>query len=325
MKTRRFLATLIALCGALAVHGAASAQEIYPNKPVKVIVAIPPGGSVDMVARLITQRLSDDLGQTFFVENKGGASGMIGTGQLVRSPADGYTLSVIPASFIATNKALFKNLPYDPQKDLAPVTKLVDQSMVLVVRQGHGVGTVQDLIKLAKDSPGKLTFASAGDGTPHHLAAVLFQDRAKVSLTHVPYKGGALAMNDLLAGHVDMVFAGLPEALPHIRTNKLKALGLLSQKRSPVANDIPTMAEAGLTGMDLSAWMALVAPANTPQPILDKLNAAVTKILNGEARTKLHEAGLEASPSTQDQLRQLMNSDTRLHGELLKAAGVQPQ
>lgn len=307
------------------MHGLAGAQDVYPNKPVRVIVAIPPGGSVDMVARLITQRLSDDLGQTFFVENKGGASGMIGTGQLVRSPADGYTLSVIPASFIATNKALFKTLPYDPLKDLAPVSKLVDQSMVLVMRQNHGIGTVQDLIKLAKDSPGKLTFASAGDGTPHHLAAVLFQDRAKVSFTHVPYKGGALAMNDLLAGHVDMVFAGLPEALPHIRTNKLKALGLLSQKRSPVANDIPTMAEAGLNGMDLSAWMALVAPANTPQPVIDKLNAAVTKILNGEARAKLHEVGLDPSPSTPDQLRQLMNSDTRLHGELLKSAGVQPQ
>jgi tripartite-type tricarboxylate transporter receptor subunit TctC len=325
MSAKRLFAALVLLCGSLVMHGIARSQEGYPNKPVKVIVAIPPGGSVDMVASLVTQRLSDDLGQTFFVENKGGASGMIGTGQLVRSPADGYTLSVIPASFVATNKALFKNLPYDPQKDLAPISKLVDQSMVLVVRQNYGANSVQDLIKLAKESPGKLTFASAGDGTPHHLAAVLFQDKAKVSFTHVPYKGGALAMNDLLAGHVDMVFAGLPEALPHIKTNKLKALGLLSQKRSPVANEIPTMAESGLSGMDLSAWMALVAPANTPQPIVDKLNAAVAKILNGEARTKLHEAGLEASPTTPDQLRLLMNSDTRLHGELLKAAGVQPQ
>lgn len=325
MKGIRSVVALVAFCGAIGIPSLSPAQETYPDRPVKVIVAIPAGGSVDMVARIMAQHLTEELGQTFYIENKGGASGLIGTGQFVRAPADGYTLNVIPAAFIATNKSMFKNLPYDPEKDFAPISKLVDQPLVLVMRPDHDIGTVQDLIKFAKDNPGKLTFGSAGDGSPQHLSGVLFQDRAKVSFTHVPYKGGALALNDLLAGYIDMLFAGLPEALPNIRTNRLKPLGLVSAERSSVAPDIPTLSENGLQGMDFSAWMALVAPAHTPQPIIQKLNAAATKILRGEAGTKLRELGLGPSPSTPDELRRLIESDTRLHSDLLKAAGFQPQ
>lgn len=304
---------------------ASRAQAAYPDRPVKLAVAIPAGGSVDMVARVVGQQLAAELGQPFVVENRAGGFGFIGMSYAAKAPADGYTLVVAPAGFMATNKSIFKTLPYDPEKDFAPISKLVNQSMVLVVRRDSRFQSVAQLVAGAKSAPGTTKFASAGDGSPHHLSAVLFESRADVRLMHVPYKGGAPAMVDLLAGTVDILFAGLPEALPYIAGGKLKPLALLAEKRSSLAPNVPTMAEAGLGDLTLSAWMALFAPANTPAPVVEKLNRAVHKVLAGEAGAKLRAAGLEPSASTPQELKALVTSDIQRHAELARAAGVIPQ
>ncbi|MEG0201318.1 MAG: tripartite tricarboxylate transporter substrate-binding protein, partial [Comamonas sp.] len=210
----------------------AQAQNAYPERAVKVIVALPAGGSADMIARQVTQKLAVDLKQPFVVENKAGASGQIGTPAVARSAPDGYTLMVSPASFLTTNKSIFKSLPYDPEADFQPISRLVNQPMVLVVKDKQKFPSVAAVVSAAKSAPGKLTFASSGDGSPQHLAGLMFETRTRTQMLHVPYKGGAPAVNDTLAGNVDMLFAVLPEALPHIQSGKLHALGLLSPTRA---------------------------------------------------------------------------------------------
>lgn len=310
-----------ALGASLAVH----AQDAYPSKPVKVIVALPAGGSVDMVARLIGQQLAADLGQPFVIDNKAGGSGQIGVPLVAKAPPDGYTLMVSPASFLTTNKSLFKKLPYDPEADFAPVTKLVNQAMVLVVPEKSRFASMAELLAAAKATPGKLTYASSGDGSPQHLAGLMLENRAGVKLLHVPYKGGAPAITDLIGGQVDMVLAPLPEALPHIKAGKLRPLGVLSEQRVSLLPAVPTMRESGVNGLVLSAWIGLLAPAKTPQPVLDKLNKAVHAVLRGEARAKLLDAGMEPAVDDPKPLRQVIGEDIRLHAELIKAAGVVPQ
>ncbi len=301
------------------------AQNPYPNKAVRVVVGVPAGGSVDMVARLISQSLGDDLGQSFFVDNRAGGSGIIGTDFVAKANPDGYTLGVVPAAFIATNRSLFKKLPYDPEKDFAPISKLVNQTMVLVTRPNSKVGSLEALVAFAKATPGALTYGSGGEGSPHHLSGVLFSNKAKISLNHVPYKGSAPAIVDLLAGHVDIAFAGISEVLPHLRSGKLIALGLLAHQRSPLLPDVPTLEQKGYKGVELSAWMCLVAPAGTPREIVSRLNASVAKALAGTAGSKLQEVGLEGSASTPEQLAELIRTESALHRELAKAAGIVPQ
>lgn len=325
MRTQRLISSLVYALAAWASVPAVHAQDSYPDRPVKVIVALPAGGSADMIARLVGQKLAAELKQPFVVENKAGASGQIGTPAVARSPADGYTLMVSPASFLTTNKSIFKSLPYDPEKDFAPVSKLINQPMVLVVKDKQKFPSVAAVVAAAKAAPGKLTFASSGDGSPQHLAALMFETRTQAQMLHVPYKGGAPAVNDTLAGNVDMLFAVLPEALPHIQSGKLHALGLMSPQRSPTLAGVPTMAESGFADLNLSAWVGLLAPAKTPQPVIDKLNRAVRNALDSEIKAKLGENGMEVAPSTPEQLRQTIAQEIRLHAELVKAAGLQPQ
>ncbi len=325
MSTLGRISTVLFAAMACAASLNATAQSAYPDRPVRVVVAIPAGGSVDMVARLVSDKLGQELGKSFVVDNRGGASGFIGMSFAAKAPADGYTLVVGPAAFMATNKSVFKSMPYDPEKDFAPISKLVNQSMVLVVRSTSPIGSVRQLIAEAKANPGKLTYASAGDGTPHHLSAVLFEKSSSVKLTHVPYKGGGPAMTDLLAGTVDVLFAGLPEALPHLKSGRLKALALLSDKRSGAAPEIQTAAEAGLGNLTLSAWMALFAPAGTPAPIIQQLHRAVEKIMAGDARARLLEVGLDPAPTTPQELKALVTDEIKQHADLVRSAGIQPQ
>ena len=313
-----------AACG-LAFPASVFAQGAYPDRPVKVIVALPAGGSVDMVARLVGQKMADTLGQAFVIDNKAGGSGQIGMPQVARAAADGYTLTVSPASFLTTNKSIFKALPYDPEADFAPVGKLVNQAMVLVVRDKGRLGTVGEVLKTARATPGKLSFASSGDGSPQHLAGLMFESRAKVKMLHVPYKGGAPAITDLMAGNVDMVFAPVPEALPHIKAGKLHPVGVMSEKRSPILPDVPTMRESGVDNLVLSAWIGLLAPAKTPQPVLEKLRTAMRAALASDARAKLIDAGMEPALDDATPLRQTISDDIRVHAELVKAAGLVPQ
>ncbi|MDM0109824.1 tripartite tricarboxylate transporter substrate binding protein [Variovorax sp. J22R24] len=321
---RSILLALGAASGLIAV-APSSAQDSYPSRPVKVIVALPAGGSVDMVARLVSQQLAADLGQPFVVDNKAGASGQIGTPLVSRAAPDGYTIMVSPASFLTTNKSIFKTLPYNPETDFAPVTKLVNQSMVLVVRDKSRFASVADVLAAAKANPGKLTYASSGDGSPQHLAGLMFESRTGARLMHIPYKGGAPAITDLMGGVVDMVFAPLPEALPHIKAGKLHPVGVLSEKRSVSAPDIPTLREGGVDNVVLSAWIGLLAPAKTPQPILDRLDKSVKTLLRGDVKARLLEVGMEPAIDDTKPLGQVIAEETRIHAELVKAAGLVPQ
>jgi tripartite-type tricarboxylate transporter receptor subunit TctC len=244
---------------------------------------------------------------------------------VAKAAPDGHTLAVSPASFLTTNKSVFKTLPYDPEADFTPVTRLVNQPMVLIVKDKQKYPSVAALIAAAKAKPGGITYASSGDGSPQHLGGLLFESRAKVKMLHVPYKGGALAINDTLAGTVDVMFAVMPEAVPHVASGKLHALGVMSPTRSPVMPQVPTMTEAGVADMNLSAWMALLAPAKTPRPIVDQLNRAVQAAFDPELKAKLAESGIEVATSSPEELQRLIASDIKLHAELVKSAGLVPQ
>lgn len=304
----------------------AAGSASYPDRAVKVIVALPAGGSADMIARVVTQKMSAELGQPFVVDNKAGASGQIGTPLVSRAAPDGYTLMVSPASFLTTNKSIFKTLPYDPEADFVPITKFVNQPMVLVVKDKQKFPTVAAVIAAAKAAPGQLTYASSGDGSPQHLAGLMFTTRTKTDLLHVPYKGGAPAINDALAGTVDMLFAVLPEALPHIQSGKLHALGLMAAQRTSTLAQTPTMTEAGAPEMNLSAWVGLLAPAKTPQPVVERLQrAAHAALADPETKAKLAASGMEVAPGTGQQLRDTITQEIKVHAELVKAAGLVPQ
>lgn len=325
MHTRR---TALQITGALCALGLAldaPAQGKYPDHPVKVIVALSAGGSVDMIARMLSQKLNTSLGQPFVVDNRAGASGQIGMPAVAKAPADGYTLTVSPASFLTTNKSIFKTLPYDPEADFSPVSLLVNQPMVLVVKDTQKFPTIAALLAAARAAPGKVTYASSGDGSPQHLAALMFETRTKAQLLHVPYKGGAPAINDTLAGNVDAMFAVMPEAIPHIQAGKLHALGVMSPQRSPVLPNTPTMVESGFADLNLSAWIGLLAPAKTPRAVIDQLNKAVQSALDAEVKAKLAENGMEVTFSSPEELQRMIARDIKLHAELVKAAGLTPQ
>ncbi len=325
MQTRRTVLQIASVLSALALTGQASAQSKYPDHPVKVIVALAAGGSVDAIARTLGQKLNASMGQPFVVDNRAGASGQIGMPAVAKSPADGYTLTVSPASFLTTNKSVFKSLPYDPEADFSPVSLLVNQHMVMVVHDKQKYPTVAALLAAAKAAPGKITYATSGDGSPQHLAGLMFETRTKTQLLHVPYKGGALAINDTLAGTVDVMFAVMPEAIAHIRAGKLHALGVMSPQRSGVLPNTPTMVESGFADMNLSAWIGLLAPAKTPKPIIDQLNRAVVAALDPELKAKLAENGMEVTSSSPEDLQRLIAKDIKVHAELVKASGLAPQ
>lgn len=325
MQNRRTLLQLAPAIALAALAGPSLAQAPYPDRVVKIIVGLPAGGSVDMIARTLGQKLNAQYGQPFVIDNRAGASGQIGMPAVARSAPDGYTLTVSPASFLTTNKSIFKALPYDPETDFAPVSRLVNQPMVLVVKDKQKFPTAAAFLAAAKAAPGSLTYASSGDGSPQHLAGLMFETRTRARLLHVPYKGGALAVNDTLAGNVDAMFAVLPEALPHIQAGKLHALGLMSPQRSPVLPEVPTMAEGGLVNLQLSAWIGLLAPAKTPRALIDQLNRAVQAAMDAEVKTKLAASGIEVAPSTPEELQRIIAADLKLHAELVKAAGLTPQ
>ncbi|KNZ33811.1 MAG: hypothetical protein AD742_03475 [Methylibium sp. NZG] len=304
---------------------AAWAQGKYPEQLIKLIVALPAGGSVDMVARALSQRLAASMGQPWVVDNRAGGSGQIGLPLVARAAPDGYTLTISPASFLTTNKSVFKKLPYDPEADFTPITRLVNQPMVLVVKDRQKYPNVAALVAAARAAPGSLTYASSGEGSPQHLGGPMFETRTQTKLLHIPYKGGALAINDTIGGQVEAMFAVMPEAVPHVQAGKLHALGVMSPKRSAVMPNVPTMGEAGVADLNLSAWMALLAPAKTPRAIVDQLNRAVAAAFDAELRAKLGESGIEVAPSTPEELQQLIASDIKLHAELVKAAGLVPQ
>ena len=285
-----FLSLLIAAIS----HGnsVSAAEGGYPERPVRVIVTFPAGGGTDIVARLVFQAVAERTGGTFIIDNRGGAGGTIGTELAAKAPADGYTIVVVSGSH-TINPSLYKKLSYDAVRDFAPVTMLVTGPGLLVVHPSLPAQTVRQLISLAKARPGQIFYASAGNGTPPHLAAELFKHMAGVSIVHVPYKGNAQAMTDLIAGQVSLSFPTFPSALPHVQAGKLRALGVTSAKRSSALPDIPALAEAGVPGYEGSAWYGVLAPAGTPQGIVGKLHGELQRAIQApELRGKLLAQGL---------------------------------
>ena len=325
MQTRRSALAFTGAIGALSLAGQAFSQAKYPDQPVKVIVALPAGGGVDVIARNLAQRMSADLGQPFLVDNRAGGSGQIGMPAVAKAAPDGYTLAVSPASFLTTNKSIFKNLAYDPEADFAPVTRLVNQAMILVVKDRQKYPTFGAFLAAAKANPGKLTYASSGDGSPQHLAGLMFETRTQTKLLHVPYRGGALAINDTIAGVVDAIFAVMPEAVQHVKAGTLFPLAVMTANRSSIFPQVPTMVESGVSDLVLPTWIALLAPAKTPKPIIDQLNRSVLAAFDADNRSKLAEIGMDVAPAGPEDLRALIVRDLKLHAELVKAAGLVPQ
>src|SRR5262245_53782624 len=318
MKTtiRLMLALLAAL--ALPVHA-----QTWPSKPIKYIVPFAPGGTTDILGRMVATGLQAALGQPVVVENKPGQAGSLGAAELARAAPDGYTIGGGTISSHAINATLYSKLPYDPIKDFAPITMLATLPNMLVVHPSLGVNNVQELIKLLKANPNKYSFGSAGNGTSQHISGELFKITAGVQMQHIPYKGSGPMIPDLLSGTIGMSFENITTAYPPAKAGKLKALAVTSAKRSFVAPDVPTLAESGLSGYDISSWQAMYAPAGTPKDIVARLHAETAKILRAPENVKrLNDVGLEPGGMRPEELAALMRDEIPRLGKVVKQSGA---
>lgn len=317
------VATLALICAALPLH-AAFAQDPWPTRPVTWVVPFAPGGSTDVVARTLGQEMSKSLGQTVIIENRPGAAGAVGAAYVARAKPDGYTLFGGTISTHAINASLYKNLSYDPVKDFAPVSLIAYVPNVLMVDAKLPIHSVQDLIAYAKKSPARLTFASSGSGTSTHLAGELFADTIQTPMTHVPYKGSPQALQDVVAGLVPFLFDQLTAGEAMIKAGRLRALAVTSPKRSALAPNVPTMAEAGLPNFEMVSWQALYAPKGTPQDIVQRLNAEIVKALqNPEVRQKMtQQLGMEVVGSSPPDLAAFMDKEIPRWAELVQKSGA---
>jgi tripartite-type tricarboxylate transporter receptor subunit TctC len=307
------------LVAPLSVHG-----QPYPSHPIKIVVPYAAGGAVDIVARTIGQPLAEALAQPVIVDNRPGASANIGMEAVAKAAPDGYTL-LMASNGIATNMALFPNLPFDGQRDFAPITKIGYAPLVIVVPASLPVKSLKDLIAMAKAEPGKLTYASAGSGSSGHLAGELLKSTAKIDVLHVPYKGGAPAITDLLGERITFMPINPVEVIAHIRAGRLRALAVASDERFPLLPDVPSATEAGLPGYEASVWWGLVAPRKTPPEIVRQLNAETTKVLTNPAiERKLSDLGVIVTPGTPGQFAAFVKAQTELWANLIKSAHIQP-
>ena len=296
--------------------------QSYPSQPIRMIAPFPPGGSVDIMARLIGEPLDRQLGQRIVVENRSGASGNIGMEAAARAAPDGYTivLNTIP---LVTNQALFKNLTWDPIKDYVHIGMVATAPHVLIVPKRNPANSVQELLAAARANPGKMNYASAGIGTTFHFCAEMFKDETGTNIVHIPYKGGGPALVDTLSGQVDMSFPTLSAALPHVKAGNLKALAVTSTTRSALLPEVPTMQEAGVKGFQFTQWLALLAPAGTPQPVVARLNSALNTALgSGEVREKFQQQGFEPFITSPEEARKFLASEVQRYARLIKARGI---
>ncbi|HSQ03303.1 MAG TPA: tripartite tricarboxylate transporter substrate binding protein [Burkholderiales bacterium] len=313
---------LIAL--AVLCINAALAQG-FPDRPIRIVVPYLAGGGVDTTARLVGQRLGENVGQPVVVDNRPGAATNIGSDLVAKSKPDGYTLLLANSSQVA-NVSIYPKMPYDLMKDLAPVTLIGVTPIVLVVHPSLPVKSAKELVALAKSRPGELTYASAGIGSPTHIAPELFKYMARVNMLHVPYKGGSQAVIDLIAGRVTMYFAATPTAFPLIKAGKLRALGVTSPRRYPGAPEIPTIAESGVPGYELVGWFALLAPAGTPQEVIAKLHAGTAKALQTPELAKRFAAeGVETSGAGPRELDQFLRKEIEKYRKIVQVADIRPE
>lgn len=315
------LAHLTALLVCAAAIGTASAQS-YPQRPVRLIVPYAPGGSADIAARLVSEAWSKSLGGTIVVENRAGAGGNIGVDAIAKAPADGYTIGLQTVS-LAINPGLFPRMPYDTLKDLSPIGMVASSQHVLVVNNNVSAKNLKELISVAKAKPGKLTYGSAGNGSTFHMSAELFKSVANVSIVHIPYRGGGPALVDTIAGQVDMSFPVVSAAQQHVAGGKLKALAVTGSKRTPLLPDVPTAAEAGLPDYTFETWFMVFAPAGTPKPVIDKLNAALNTALAAQAnKDRMLKEGFEPTPTTPEAARQRLEKEMPMWARLIKQRGI---
>ena len=299
--------------------------QTFPSKPMHVIVPFPPGGPTDVLGRIVAQGLSDALGQPAVVENKAGAAGNIGMEQAARAPADGHTMAIVPLGNIAVNPTLFPNLPYKAS-DLAPVAMLATVENVLVVNAALSARTVKELLALAAQKPDSVSFASPGAGSQAHLAGELMALGAGVQLLHVPYKGTGPALNDLLGGQVTLMFAQMSSVLPHIKSGRLRALGVASLKRSPVMPETPTIAEQGLPRFEAVSWYALMVPAATPRDVIDKLSTQTQRLFaRPDLKDKLAALGMDAGAGKPQELAASIAAETARWADVIRQKNIKPE
>ena len=319
----RAMAALAAIA-AIAIAGSSAAQTpAYPTKPIRLVAPFPPGGATYIIARAVAQKLGEAWGQSIVVDNRPGAGGNIGTELVAKAPPDGYTLEMGTVGTHAINASLYAKIPFDHVKDFAPIILVAGVPNVLEVTPSLPVNSVQELIAYAKANPGKLNFASSGNGTSIHLSGELFKVMTGVQMTHVPYKGSAPAIQDLLSGQVQLMFDNLPPSLPQIKAGRLRALAVTSATRAPALPDVPTVAESGLPGFEASSWFGLLAPAGTPPAIIAKINAEVaTWLASPEGKEKLASIGANAAGGSPEDFARHIQAETAKWAKVVKESGA---
>ncbi|WP_029048431.1 tripartite tricarboxylate transporter substrate binding protein [Cupriavidus sp. amp6] len=321
---RRLLAAGVALAATFAgFAGAAHAQGGYPTKPITLIVPFSAGGTTDILARIVGLQLGKALGQPVVIDNRPGAGGNIGASLAAKAPGDGYTLFMGTIGTHAINQSLYSKLPYDPVKDFAPITRVAMVPNLVVVNPKVPVNNVKELIAYVKANPDKLSYGSSGSGSSMHLSGELFNSMTGLHIQHIPYKGSAPAVNDLLGNQIGLMFDNMPSSYPHVKAGKLRALAVTSAKRSPALPNVPTVAESGVPGYEATSWFALYATGGTPQAIVDRLNAEVVKILAmPEVKKQMADQGAEPNPEKPAQLAAFMKSETAKWAKVVKASGA---
>jgi len=314
---------LLVLVWALVLLPFCAAAQPFPTKPVRIVCPFPPGGGVDITARAIAHELSALLGQPVVVDNRPGAGGNVAAGEVARATPDGHTLLLTLNALHAISPHLYAKLPFDAMQDFSFITPLVAFNNVLVVSPGSPAKSVQELIAAAKRAPGKLTFASSGNGTNIHLVGELFKSMAGIDIVHVPYKGSAPALTDLMGGAVAMMFDTIPSAVSHVKSGKLRALGVTGGKRSPLFPEVPTLAEAGLPGFEVLSWYGLIGPAGMPQEVVRRLNAeAIKGATSTQFRGRMEPLGFDIVTATPEKMVQMLRADSARWAGVIKAAGV---
>jgi len=299
--------------------------QAYPSRPVRIVIPLSPGGTTDVPGRIVAQKLSETLGQQFFVENRAGAGGTIGADYVAKSKPDGYTLLLTASPFVIAPH-VYKNMPYDALADFAPVIRIASGPYVLVVHPSLGVSSVKELIAQAKKEPGKIDFASSGNGSAQHLVTELFMYMTGIKLNHVPYKGSGPAQQDLMSGIIKVSFVGTPIAIPHMKSGRLKALGVSTATRSPEMPDVPTIAEAGVPGYEAIVWIGMLAPAGTPREIVARLNGEIGKLVRtDEVKKLLAPTGMEPDPDTPEQFGAYLKGDYDKWGKVVRESGATVQ
>ena len=322
MKAKRRTTFWIAL-GLCFGAAAPACGQGFTDKVVRVVVPFAPGGSTDIVARITAQKLSERLKTQVVIDNRGGGGGNIGSDLVAKAPPDGHTLLIGTVGSLTINPSLYKRMPYDPIRDLTPIAYFGSTPNILVVHPSLPVKSVRELISLARSKPGQLNYASAGTGGSVHLAGELFKSMAKVDMIHVPYKGSGPALIDLLGGHTQLMFSTMPPALPHAKSGRLRALGMTGVRRSPLVPDLPTIAESGLAGYEITQWWGLLGPAAMPAAVVTRLNSEMNAVLQqADVKERFAAEGAETAPNTPQWFASFMKSETAKWGKVVKASGA---